>query len=200
MSECPNVHDVQMPMMSKCPWCPNVHDVVTLVTCGHTFHMWSQLSQVVTLVTCGLMCHIWSHFSHVVTLVTRNQCFQCWPKSEFVDYDGETRPTYRPARPQVKTCYKSSCLISRQMVQPGSNNDYTSFVCPTDCLGAMRGMGRCVFRGEVKNLGADPSNDVWSGQELIRGGGYHFRKSHLHLPFYLSPEISSITQSCKPTV
>ena len=110
MSECPNVHDVQMPMMSKCPWCPNVHDVVTLVTCGHTFHMWSQLSQVVTLVTCGLMCHIWSHFSHVVTLVTRNQCFQCWPKSEFVDYD-ETRPTYRPARPQVKTYMEGNMIL-----------------------------------------------------------------------------------------
>ena len=24
---CPNVHDVQMSMMSKCPWCPNVHDI-----------------------------------------------------------------------------------------------------------------------------------------------------------------------------
>ena len=37
---CPNVHDIQMSMMSKCPWC------------GHTSHMWSHLSHLITLVTC----------------------------------------------------------------------------------------------------------------------------------------------------
>ena len=75
--------------MSKCPWCPNVHDVVTLNTCGHTCHMKSYLSPVVTLVTFGHMCH--------TTLIkVRNQCFQCWPKSEFV---GWTRD-----KANVKTC------------------------------------------------------------------------------------------------
>ena len=80
----PNVHDFQMSIMSKCPSCPNVYHVVTLVTCGHTCHMWSHMSHVVTPVTCGHTCHMWSHLSHAVTLIMINQYFNCWPKSEFV--------------------------------------------------------------------------------------------------------------------
>ena len=100
---CPNIHDV----MSKYPWCPNVHDVqMSMISkcpqCGHTCRMWSYLSHVVTLFTCSHMCHIWSRLSHMVTLVTKNQYFNCWPKSAFVVLLLWTRPTYRPAWPQVK--------------------------------------------------------------------------------------------------
>ena len=90
MSECPNVHDVQMPMMSKCPLCPNVHDVVTLVTCGYTCHMWSHFSHAVTIVTGGLMCHIWSH---MVTLVKETNVSTADQNVSSLTED-ETRPMY----------------------------------------------------------------------------------------------------------
>ena len=78
--------------MFKCPLCPNVNDVVTwhlsrdvtLVTCGHTCHLWSHLSTTftlsksVTLVTCGHTCHMWSHLSHVVTLVICGHTSHMW--------------------------------------------------------------------------------------------------------------------------
>ena len=73
----PNIHDIQISMISKCPWCGHtchvwwhLGHVVTLVTCGHTCHMLSHLSHVVTLVTCGHNCHTWPQLTHVVTLVT----------------------------------------------------------------------------------------------------------------------------------
>ena len=102
MSKCPwwpNVQDGQMSMMSKCPWC------------GHNFHIWWHV-----VTTCGLTCYMWSdlspvtfgHMCHTTLIWVRNKCFQCRPKSEFVDYDDdETRPMYRPARPQVKTCLRT---------------------------------------------------------------------------------------------
>ena len=70
--------------------------VVTLVTCGHTCHMWSNLSHVVT---CG---HIRSHLSHMITLVTRNQYFIQQLTKKCIRFLTRTRPTYRPAWPQVK--------------------------------------------------------------------------------------------------
>ena len=94
-----------MSVMSKCPWCPNVHVVVTVFTCAGT------------IVTCGHICHRWSHLSHLVTLVTcvkcGHTCHMChttkWETNVFnadqkasSSTDDETRPTYRPARPQVK--------------------------------------------------------------------------------------------------
>ena len=85
---------VQMSIMSVMTKClisfdiPNVH-VITLVTCGHTCHMWrrlcghpfnmlSHLSQVVTYVTCGHICHRWLQMSHVVTLVTCVHTCHIW--------------------------------------------------------------------------------------------------------------------------
>ena len=74
---CPNVHDVQMSMMSKCPWCPIVHDVVTLVTCDDTNDMWSHLSRAFTIVTCG---HMWANLSQWSHVVTQCQNFHMCPK------------------------------------------------------------------------------------------------------------------------
>ena len=60
-----HTHDVQMFLMSKCPWCLNVRDVlficivVNLVICGHFCQMWSHLSHMVTLVTYGHICKMW---------------------------------------------------------------------------------------------------------------------------------------------
>ena len=81
--------------------------------CGCTCHMWSHLSHVVTLVTLVTYghtchnCHMWSHLSHVVTLVTYGHI--CHKKSIFqlltkkcIRCLKKTRPTYRPAWPQVK--------------------------------------------------------------------------------------------------
>ena len=99
ISKCPwwqNVHDGKMSMMGKCPWCPNVHDVVIIFTYDPNCHMWSHLSHVV-----GLAPVTFCHMCHTTLIWVKNQCFQCWPKSEFIDW--QTRPTYRPARPQVKT-------------------------------------------------------------------------------------------------
>ena len=87
-----------MSMMSKCP------------CCGHTFHIQAQLTQLVTFITSGHTCHMcqmWSHLSLVVTPVTCVTLLSEKPMflmltKKFVDYDNETRPTYRPARPQVK--------------------------------------------------------------------------------------------------
>ena len=130
-----------MSMISKCLWCPNIHDVQmsmlwsqfshmgTFVTCGHTCHRWSHLSQevtlvtcvnVVTLVTCGHTCYMWSHLSNVVTLVTcvtlqsekptfsmlTKKCIRCLRTTT-------TWPTYRPAQPQVKnvTCDLHVCIL-----------------------------------------------------------------------------------------
>ena len=55
-----------------------------LVTIGTIVRNWSQLSHLVTFVKCGHTCHIMSHMSQVVKFFTRNQCFNCWQKSEFV--------------------------------------------------------------------------------------------------------------------
>ena len=102
-------------------------DVAALVTCGHTCHMWSYLSYVVILVTCGHTCHMWSNLSHVVTCGhtchPSSHCHMWWHKVTLVTYDHtchkksifqqltkkcircltrRTRPTYRPAWPQVK--------------------------------------------------------------------------------------------------
>ena len=97
----PNIHDIQISMISKYP-CLNSLNV------GHTSHMWSHLSHVVTLVTYGHTWHMWSHLSHVVTLVTCGHT--CHKKSRFQRLTKKcircltwTRPTYRPAWPQVKT-------------------------------------------------------------------------------------------------
>ena len=97
--------------------------MATLVTCGHNCHMWSHLSHVVmwshlshvvTLVTCGHTCHMWSHLSNVITSVTCSQTCHMWSnfsketnvrtadKKVSSLYEAETRPTYRPARTQVK--------------------------------------------------------------------------------------------------
>ena len=83
--------------------------VVTIVT------LWSQLLHMVTIVTCGHNCHMWSQLSHVVTHVTYSHTCQMWPnfsqetnvstadkKVSSLSHDDETRPTYRPARTQVK--------------------------------------------------------------------------------------------------
>ena len=93
MSKCPwcsNVHEVQMSMMSKCPWC------------GHSFHIRAQLSHVsnvVTLVTCGHTCHMCHTTKWETNVINADQ--KAWiVVSLLTDY--ETRPTYRPARPQVK--------------------------------------------------------------------------------------------------
>ena len=121
---CSNVHDVQMSVTPKCLWCLNVHVIqmsimwshlscVTLMTCSHTCHMWSYLSHVVTLVLCGHTCHIWSHLSQLVTLVTCGHTCHMWSHllcetnvstadQKVSSFGDETRPTYRPAWPQVK--------------------------------------------------------------------------------------------------
>ena len=71
--EWPNVHHVQMFLMSKCPWY------------GHRFHIWLKLSHEVTHVTWGQICHMLSQLSRLITLFpTRNQCFDYWPKSPLV--------------------------------------------------------------------------------------------------------------------
>ena len=64
---CPYFHDVQM---SKCPiqWSHLSH-VMTIVTSGHTCHIWTHLSHVVTL------CHIKSHLSHVINHFTLGHIF-----------------------------------------------------------------------------------------------------------------------------
>ena len=102
--KCPNVRDVQLSMMSKCPWCghtcymwSHLSHVVTFVTYCHSCHMLSHLSHIVT---CCHTCHMEPHLSHVVTLVTRNRYFNNWPKGLFVVL--WLPPTYRPAWPQVK--------------------------------------------------------------------------------------------------
>ena len=59
-----------MSMMSSCPWC------------GHTCHMYSQLSHMVTLVTPGHTGHMWSHISHVVSLVTCGHNFDMCQKKK----------------------------------------------------------------------------------------------------------------------
>ena len=96
----------------------NLSHVVTLVKCCHNSHMWSHLLHVVTFVKCGHNCHMWSQLSHVVTHVTYSHTCQMWPNfsqetnvstadkkvsSLSHDDDDETRPTYRPARTQVKS-------------------------------------------------------------------------------------------------
>ena len=106
-----------MSMILKCPWCPwcghsfhiraqssHVSNMVTLVTCGHTCHMWSPLSNVVTLVKCGHTCHM-CHTTKWETNV-----FNADQKASSLT-DDETRPTYRPARPQVKMEKKKLRLI-----------------------------------------------------------------------------------------
>ena len=88
---------------------------VTHVTSAHTCHMWSYLSPVVTPIIFGHMCH-------TTLMKERNQSFQGWPKSEFVDYEDETRPTYRPARPQVKMrkCPPGTCSAITSNVKFGT--------------------------------------------------------------------------------
>ena len=63
--------------------------------------MWSHLSHVVILVTCGHTCHIWSHVSHFINQ-SEKPMFSMLTK-KWVRCLMTTRPTYRPARPQVKT-------------------------------------------------------------------------------------------------
>ena len=99
-----------------CHMCSHLSHVFTLVTCSHTCHMQSHLSHAVTLVTCGHTSHMWSQLSHVVTHVTYSHTCQMWPnfsqetnvstadkKVSSLSHDDETRPTYRPARTQVKS-------------------------------------------------------------------------------------------------
>ena len=126
---CPNVHDVQMSMFmlshlsyvvtlvtggQTCHMWSHLSNVVTTVTFVHTCHMWWHLSNVVTIVTCCHTCDMWSHLSHEVTLVTYGHTCHMWSnltqgtnvstadkKVCSLSHD-ETRPTYRPARMQVK--------------------------------------------------------------------------------------------------
>ena len=90
--------------------------MVRLVTCSHTCHMWSNLSHVVTCSHTyhpSSHCHMWSH---KVTLVTYDHT--CHKKSIFQQLTKKcirclmtTRPTYRPAWPQVKMVYPAVIAI-----------------------------------------------------------------------------------------
>ena len=97
-----------------CHMWSHLSNVVTIVTCGHICYMWSHLSNVVTIVTCGHTSHMWSQLSHVVTHVTYSHTCQMWSNfsqetnvstadKKVSSFHDETRPTYRPARTQVKT-------------------------------------------------------------------------------------------------
>ena len=73
--------------------------MITLVTCGHTCHMWSHLSHVVTLVKCG---HSY-HKTAIFLLLKKVSSFLM-----------KTRPTYRPARPQIKTIqHQAGCIMCK---------------------------------------------------------------------------------------
>ena len=91
--------DVQMSLMSKCPYvqmstmwsqmvtlvtCDKCDHMSHFVTCGHTCHMCSHLSHVFTLVTCSHTCHMQSHLSHAVTLVTCGHTSHMWSPLSYV--------------------------------------------------------------------------------------------------------------------
>ena len=60
-------------MISKYPCYPNIHDVQMSM-------MWSHLSRVMTLMICGHTCHMWANLSQWSHVVTQCQNFHMCPK------------------------------------------------------------------------------------------------------------------------